>query len=92
MQQKGEDPTRFPFFPPLSISLSHGNTTLIIARLQRPNRWVESRAAAAEAVWENPSCLLQPCACVCVFVGIQSILSKKKQTERRSTTEQQLQG
>lgn len=43
----------------LLSSISPGNTALIIAELHRDNRFLESRAVAAEAVWENPSCLLQ---------------------------------
>lgn len=61
----------FPSFL-LSHSISLDNTALIIAELHRDNCSVESRAAAAEAVWENPCCLLQPvclpadCARFCV--------------------------
>lgn len=55
-----------------SLSIPPDNTALIIAELHRDNRSVESRAAAAEAVWENPSCLLQPACrpvdCACIFV------------------------
>lgn len=56
----------------LSHSISPDNTALIIAELHRDNRSVESRAVAPEAVWENPSRLLQPaclpvdCARICV--------------------------
>lgn len=46
-----------------SHSISPDNTALIIAELHWDNHLVESRAAAAEAVWENPSRLLQP-ACL----------------------------
>lgn len=55
----------------LSHSIPPDNTALIIAELHRDNRLVESRAAAAEAVWENPSRLLQPvcrpCTPMCVL-------------------------
>lgn len=67
-----------------SSSISPGNTALIIAELHRDNRLLESRAVAAEAVWENPSCLLQParlpadCACMRVCYS-QSILHEMKQ-------------
>lgn len=56
----------------LSYSIPPDNTALIIAELHQDNRLVESRAAHAEAVWENPSCLVQhaclpaDCACICV--------------------------
>lgn len=47
----------------LSHSICPDNTALIIAELHRDNHSLESRAAAAKAVWENPSSLLQP-ACL----------------------------
>lgn len=52
-------PLHFSFLTPLSPP-SLLTIGLIIAKLHQDNRSVESRAAAAEAGWENPSCLLQP--------------------------------
>lgn len=72
----------FPSFL-LSHSISQDNTALIIAELHRDNGLVESRAAAAEAVWENPCCLLQPacglCMLMCVLVFYPSCIQGKRQ-------------
>lgn len=71
---------RFPSFL-LTHSISPDNTALIIAELHRDNCSVESRAAAAEAVWENPCCLLQPadCARFCVLVFCPSCTGRERQ-------------
>lgn len=66
----------------LTHSTSHGNTALIIAELQRDNCSMESRPAAAEAVWENPSRLLQP-ACLPVDSACISVWKQSNQSEER---------
>ena len=75
-----------PVFLPLCISsrpssLTPDNAALIIAELHRDNRLVESRAVAAMALWENPSCPLQPACRLCTCVSIHCILHRRAQTE-----------